>query len=112
MHVADDADDRDLRLVDGEVRANRILIRPEPLRERRADDRDKRSIFAIAVGKDAAAQERNPHRTEVIGAGGPVVRARRHIRRNSGNVEAARTVAGRERQPTRRAGALDAGNRL
>ena len=62
-------------LVDREVLADRIAAGPVPLRHRGADDGDERPSFAVAVLERAAAQQRDPHRPEVVGRRGPIVGA-------------------------------------
>ena len=49
-----------------EAFANRILIRPEPLRHRLVDDNDGRRVRLVAFGEIAPADERHAQRLEVL----------------------------------------------
>ena len=60
------------------------------------------AILAIAFLEHTAAQQRNAHRTEVIGRGGAVVCGGLRARRQIADVESARAVARKQRQPARR----------
>ena len=97
MHVAHHADYGDLRLVDGEALANRIAVRPEALRGRRADDGDGQPVLAVRFIKAAALHQPDAHRAEVAGRCGPIIGGRRDVRRQTANHEAARAVARQER---------------
>ena len=70
MHLADDPDDfvEAVRAVaDVDPAADRVLVGEMPRGERLVDDRDHRRLFGVAIGKRAAAEQRDAERREVVG---------------------------------------------
>ena len=110
MDVADDADDRDLGLVNRKALTDRIAGRPVALRRRRADHGDERATLAIGLLEDAASQQRNPHRPEVLGRRRAIVRAGLRVGRQVADCQPPRAVPRKQRQPAGRTGHLDSRN--
>ena len=110
VHVRHDADNRDLVVIDRQRMPERIDMWPTALRHRLADDRHKRTLFAVVLGEDASTNDANAERMKIIRRRGPVVCADAWSRLHSVYQQPARAVAAGKRQTTRRAGNLDARN--